>query len=95
MPIHPIAVVEIMRARRHSHPDHNLTNGPGKLCQALGLTGAHYAHDLCGAELFLAEGARGRIGRSPRINIDYAGAWVKRPWRFFECGNRYISVAPR
>jgi DNA-3-methyladenine glycosylase len=37
----------------------------------------------------------GRIGRSPRINVDYAGPWAAKPWRFFERGNRYVSVAPR
>jgi DNA-3-methyladenine glycosylase len=27
--------------------------------------------------------------------VDYAGAWAARPWRFYERGNRYVSVAPR
>jgi DNA-3-methyladenine glycosylase len=37
----------------------------------------------------------GRIGRSPRINVDYAGLWAAKPWRFYERGNRYVSVSPR
>jgi DNA-3-methyladenine glycosylase len=74
-----------------------LTNGPGKLTQALGITGADYARDLCGDQLFLEDSAaiRIRVGRSPRINVDYAGVWAARPWRFYERGNRYVSVAPR
>ena len=76
-----------------------LTNGPGKLCAALGLNGASYGKDLCGGELFLADDERGRpptkIGRSPRINVDYAGSWAKKSWRFYERGNRYVSVNPR
>jgi DNA-3-methyladenine glycosylase len=73
-----------------------LTNGPGKLCAALGLDAAAYGADLCGPDLFLAEGeARAGIGRSPRINVDYAGTWAQKPWRFYERGNRYVSVAPR
>lgn len=72
-----------------------LTNGPGKLCAALGLDGAAYGEDLCGERLFLAQGWRGAVGRSPRINVDYAGAWAARPWRFYERGNRYVSVPPR
>src|SRR5438876_3301439 len=35
--VEPVEGIEIMRTRRHSHPDHNLTNGPGKLCIALGI----------------------------------------------------------
>ena len=86
-----------MVARRNMAADRReLTNGPGKLCAALGLNRNHYGYDLCdGGALFLAEGERDAIGRSPRINIDYAGAWVEKPWRFYERGNRYVSVKPR
>ena len=45
--------------------------------------------------LFLAAGERGKVGRSARINVDYAGEWAKKPWRFYERGNRYVSVPPR
>jgi DNA-3-methyladenine glycosylase len=80
---------EVARTRRE------LTNGPGKLCQAMGLGRSHYACSLLGAPLYLANGHVGRIGRSPRINVDYAGAWAARRWRFYERGNRYVSVRPR
>lgn len=86
-------------AARRGLPEHSLqlTNGPGKLCAALGLDASAYGEDLCGDELFLADGGAppGKIGRSPRINVDYAGDWAKRPWRFYERKNRYVSVAPR
>ena len=29
------------------------------------------------------------------VNIDYAGSWTTKPWRFYERHNRYVSVAPR
>jgi DNA-3-methyladenine glycosylase len=46
--------------------------------------------------LFLADGpAPSRIATSPRIGIDYAGSWAKRPWRFFEPENRYVSGPAR
>ncbi|MBV8360797.1 MAG: DNA-3-methyladenine glycosylase, partial [Deltaproteobacteria bacterium] len=69
----------------------------GKLTQALGITGALYGVDLCGDRLFLEEPERppGPIGRSRRINVEYAGLWADKPWRFFERGNRFVSVAPR
>ncbi len=31
------------------------------------------------------------IMASKRINIDYAGEWVDKPWRFFVKGNTYVS----
>ena len=96
--IEPIRGVELMaRRRRKDSASRELTNGPGKLTQALAITGAEYGKDLCGAELYLEESEVpvGRIGRSTRIKVDYAGAWAFRQWRFYERGNRYVSVAPR
>lgn len=94
--IEPIVGLSLMSARRGVAPDRvELTNGPGKLCQALALDRAAYGLDLCANELYLLPGAAGPIGRSPRINVDYAGSWAERPWRFYERGNRYVSVPPR
>ncbi len=94
--LEPTHGVELMAARRRRDPSsRELTNGPGKLCQALALTGADYGSSLRSSALFIADGSAGPVGRSPRINIDYAGDWVTRPWRFFEKGNRFVSVAPR
>ena len=98
--LEPVRGLELM-ARRRNKPitARELTNGPGKLTSALAITGADYGRDLCGDELFLADDGlkipRRSIGRSPRINVDYAGAWAALPWRFYLKGNRYVSVAPR
>ena len=35
--LEPVEGIDLMRMRRHTQPDHNLTNGPGKLCIALGI----------------------------------------------------------
>jgi DNA-3-methyladenine glycosylase len=94
--LEPIEGLDLMSKRRGMPPAARLlTNGPGKLCQALGITGADYGRDLCGDDLYLLDGTRAPIARSPRINVDYAGVWAERPWRFFERGNRFVSVAPR
>jgi DNA-3-methyladenine glycosylase len=94
--VEPIAGIELMSRRRGIAPGRiELTNGPGKLCQALALDRDAYGRDLCGGDLYLLDGARGRIRRSPRINVDYAGAWAKRRWRFYEQCNRFVSVPPR
>jgi DNA-3-methyladenine glycosylase len=98
--LEPVRGLDLM-ARRRGKPatSRELTNGPGKLTGALAITGADYGRDLCGEELFLEDGGaeipRGKIGRSPRINVDYAGEWAALPWRFYEKGNRYVSARPR
>ncbi len=96
--LQPVRGLELMASRRHQPADaRDLTNGPGKLAQALAITGADYGRDLCADQLFLeeADSPVGRIGRSVRINVDYAGHWAAKPWRFYERGNRYVSVPPR
>ena len=97
--IEPVAGIELMVRRRNQPAGaRELSNGPGKLTQALAITGANYGTDLCGDELFLEEDGQRRkftVGRSVRINVDYAGSWAARPWRFYERGNRYVSVRPR
>jgi DNA-3-methyladenine glycosylase len=97
--LEPVRGLELMVRRRGGMAAgaRELTNGPGKLTQALGITGEDYGRDLCGDRLFLEEADRpvARVGRSARINVDYAGAWAAKRWRFYERGNRYVSVRPR
>jgi DNA-3-methyladenine glycosylase len=97
--LEPVRGLELMARRRKLPRDsRDLTNGPGKLTMAMGITGALYGEDLCGSRLFLEEPAAPanvRVGRSVRINVDYAGDWALRPWRFYERGNRFVSVRPR
>lgn len=70
----------------------DLTNGPGKLCQALGIDRRHNGVDLCRRPLFFSEGpAPSVIARTPRIGVDYAGEWAKRPWRWFDAESPYAS----
>jgi DNA-3-methyladenine glycosylase len=96
--IEPLLGIDLMAQRRRKPPDsRELTNGPGKLTNALAITGADYGRDLCGGWLYLQSSDLpvGRIGRSPRINVDYSGHWASKRWRFYERGNRYVSVKPR
>lgn len=72
------------------------TNGPGRLCKALGVTLEHYGHDLCSDEFYLADdGAAGdfEITSAPRIGVDYARDWADKPLRFYIQGNRHVSKA--
>ena len=92
--LEPIEGIEIMRERRHSHPDHNLTSGPGKLCIAMGIDRQLDGADLLGDRVWIEEyesvSAR-RIAKGPRIGIDYAEAWIDKPWRFWIRDNSYVS----
>lgn len=76
----PITGRESMVARRRRH-DH-LSDGPGKLCQALGVTGEDDGRSLLAGPLRL-EGAggdaAGQVAATPRIGITKA---TERPWRF-------------
>lgn len=94
--IEPSIGVERMAARRKvAATRREIANGPGKLCHALGLDKRFYGADLVNGPLYLADGPAGPVGISARINIPYAGDWIDKPWRFYERGNRYVSVPPR
>jgi DNA-3-methyladenine glycosylase len=72
----------------------NLTNGPGKLCKALGITRKENAVDLCGDKLYILESDKEEpfnIVESKRINIDYAEEAKDYLWRFYIEGNPHIS----
>ena len=72
------------------------TWGPGLLCRAMNIDRRLNGIDLCGGVLWLErppDPLRSvRIGRSTRIGVDYAGAWAKRPWRFFDRLSSYVST---
>ena len=74
------------------------TWGPGLLCRAMHIDKALNGADLCGDALWLERPpgrtlTRPRIARSTRIGVDYAGAWARRPWRFYDKDSRYVSTA--
>ena len=62
----------------------NLLNGPGKLCQGLGLTRAQDGMSLLGNTLYVLDaGERPPFCVGKRIAIDYAGEAADFPWRFY------------
>ena len=74
------------------------TDGPGKLCRALGITLRHNRLDLRGRTLFLEPGpavpARS-VMRGPRVGVDYSGSWARKPYRLWVKDNRFVSHAAR
>ena len=92
--LEPVEGLDTMRVRRHTHPDHNLTNGPGKLCIALGIDRNLDRADLLGRSVWIEEFERvprSMIMRGPRIGIDYAEEWIHKPWRFWIKDNSFVS----
>ncbi len=92
--VEPVEGIEVMRKRRHNQPDHNLTNGPGKLCIALGIDRQLDRADLLGNQVWIEEGEKisaRRIASGPRIGVDYAEEWAANPWRFWIRDNVFVS----
>jgi len=92
--LEPAEGIELMRKRRPRHSDHNLTNGPGKLCIALGIDRTLDRADLLGGRVWIEAANRvasSAIACGPRIGVEYAGAWRAKPWRFWIRNNPFIS----
>lgn len=95
--LEPIKGLELMTQHRRidlsSGKLRNLTNGPSKLCQALGIDTSLNGIDLCGDKVFITKGddLKQQVMVTPRINIDYAEEDRNKPWRFFIKGNEFVS----
>lgn len=95
--LEPVTGLDTMRERLNAAPDADpatFCRGPGKLCRALGLNKAAYGADLLSDHVFLLPGGltpEEEVGTSPRINIDYAGEYKDKPWRFYIRGNKSVS----
>jgi DNA-3-methyladenine glycosylase len=90
--LEPLAGLELIRRRRPAaRRDIDLTNGPGKLCQALGITGEHNWLSLQKSPLRILRGPRipaRLIAQTPRIGITQCVDW---PLRWVIRDNPYVS----
>ncbi|MCR8656973.1 DNA-3-methyladenine glycosylase [Paenibacillus endoradicis] len=91
--VEPILGIPIMRQRRgEDKKERDLTNGPGKLCQALGITMDDYGKQFTQSPIYIAQGIMvEQISCSPRIGIDNSGEAKDYPWRYYVEGNEYVS----
>jgi len=86
--VYPVEGLDVIAARRDGHPFRRWTDGPAKLCQALGIDGRLNGVDLCApdAELFFDEGAPipdSRVTTGPRVGLNTVPEpWKSIPWRF-------------
>jgi DNA-3-methyladenine glycosylase len=87
--LEPVVGLDVMRARRDVLDERALCSGPGKLCQALGVTRAHDGMALAGASFALLPAEAGLVVvEGIRIGISKA---VDVPWRFGLAGSRFLS----
>jgi DNA-3-methyladenine glycosylase len=87
--LEPTHSLDRMRERRHVDAERALCSGPGKLCQALGVTREHDAAALDEPPFeLLARETTPRIVTGPRIGITRAAAL---PWRYGLEGSRFLS----
>jgi DNA-3-methyladenine glycosylase len=91
--LEPTQGIDVMRERRNVEDVRALSSGPGKLTQALGITGEHdgLPLDRPPFELLPRDGEP-EIVQGPRIGISKA---VEQPWRYGLAGSRFLSRALR
>jgi DNA-3-methyladenine glycosylase len=89
--LEPLLGTEAMRARRGGVRDRDLARGPGRLAQALGITGALDGHPLQQPPLGIHDGTPvdpAAIQAGVRIGITHAAEW---PLRYTLRGSPWLS----
>lgn len=87
--IEPLAGIDTMRERRGVASLRQLCSGPGKVCQALGVSHLHNRLALDAPPfMLLARAADFTVQAGPRIGISRA---METPWRFVLAGSPYLS----
>ena len=94
--IEPLEGIELMRARRRlrGRRDIELTNGPGKLCQALGIDGSHNRLALDDSPVRILPGIdvpSEAVTVTPRIGISRSADWML---RWFVSDSPFVSKTP-
>src|SRR5713226_6822490 len=92
--LEPVEGLDVIRRRRRGRSEYEWTSGPGRLCLALGIDRGLDRADLLGDRVWIEEGVSvspRQIARGPRIGVDYAEEWIKKPWRFWIKDNPFVS----
>lgn len=88
-------IPEMIERRGPLKSKFHLTSGPGKLSKALGIDRTLNGKSLLDDEIWIVDSgmeiASRKIGKGPRIGIDYAQEDAKLPWRFFIKDSPWIS----
>lgn len=88
--LEPVTGIEIMERNRGGKRVVDLCNGPGKLCQAFGITLAENGEDLEGDRMWIEDDgfAGDSIAITSRVGLSRG---KDLPLRFFFAGNPYVS----
>jgi DNA-3-methyladenine glycosylase len=87
--LQPTHGIPAMRRRRGLHDERSLCSGPGKLCEALGITDAHNGLALDAPPIALhARTGKVEVVTGVRIGITKA---VELPWRYGLKGSKFLS----
>lgn len=84
----PVEGLDVIAARRDGQPFAHWTDGPAKLCQALGIDGRHNGLDLCApqSEIFVQVGESipdSAVTIGPRVGLNNVPEpWKSIAWRF-------------
>ncbi len=92
--VEPLENREIMQAERKVKKEKDISNGPGKLTKALGITREDNGTDLVTSDVIWLEDD-GYIVKdvveTTRIGIDYAEEDALKPWRFYIKDSIFVS----
>jgi len=88
-------IEQMLERRDRNKLDPAVSNGPGKLSQALGIKTDHDQKDLMGEEIWIEdrniEITDNQILTAERVGIEYAGEDARLPWRFVLKDSRWLS----
>ena len=95
--LEPLTGIDLMKKRRPAAKDNitKLTNGPGKLCTAMGLTKRQNGANVCKPPFHIDNGSNvpeKNIIQTKRIGVEYADKWKNKTWRFYIKDNVYVSI---
>jgi DNA-3-methyladenine glycosylase len=94
--VEPVDGIKKMQKRRNQAAVNQLTTGPGKLSQALGITTRLDGHSLLQNSVCIEDAGyivkQDNIFITKRIGVDYAGSDAKLPYRFYLKDSKYVSV---
>lgn len=86
--LEPVEGVELMAKRRPVAKCNvvKLSNGPSKLCAAMGISKKQNGADICAPPFYIRNAQpvmEEDINVATRIGVDYADEWKHKPWRFY------------